>query len=116
MLYGKDFEDETIPIEKIVGEMGEVTIRCQVMTLETREIRNEKTIVIMSVTDFTDSIVLKIFLMPTIEPIVSSLSNLSMVVTPLIFRKAPFFTPSSNSGSWSFLVKDIVKRAMKWGP
>lgn len=31
------------------------------MTLETREIRNEKTIVIMSVTDFTDSIVLKIF-------------------------------------------------------
>ena len=41
--------------------MGEVTIRCQVMTLETREIRNEKTIVIMSVTDFTDSIVLKIF-------------------------------------------------------
>ena len=61
VLYGKDFEDETIPIEKIVGEMGEVTIRCQVMTLETREIRNEKTIVIMSVTDFTDSIVLKIF-------------------------------------------------------
>lgn len=42
VLYGKDFEDETIPIEKIVGEMGEVTIRCQVMTLETREIRNEK--------------------------------------------------------------------------
>ena len=61
VLYGKDFEDETIPIEKIVGEMGEVTIRCQVMTLETREIRNEKTIVIMSVTDFTDSIVLKNF-------------------------------------------------------
>ena len=61
MIYGKDFDDETIPIEKIVGEMGEVTIRCQVMTLETREIRNEKTIVIMSVTDFTDSIVLKIF-------------------------------------------------------
>ena len=61
VIYGKDFDDETIPIEKIVGEMGEVTIRCQVMTLETREIRNEKTIVIMSVTDFTDSIVLKIF-------------------------------------------------------
>ena len=41
--------------------MGEVCIRCQVMSVETREIRNEKTIVIMSVTDFTDSIVLKIF-------------------------------------------------------
>ena len=41
--------------------MGELTIRCLAMTVETREIRNEKTIVIMSVTDFTDSIVLKIF-------------------------------------------------------
>lgn len=61
VIYGRDFEDESIPIEKIVGEMGEVTIRCQVMTLDMREIRNEKTIVIMSVTDFTDSIVLKIF-------------------------------------------------------
>lgn len=62
VIYGRDIEDgETIPIEKIVGEMGEVTIRCKVMTVETREIRNEKTIVIMSVTDFTDSIVLKIF-------------------------------------------------------
>ncbi|MBP3488246.1 MAG: PolC-type DNA polymerase III [Roseburia sp.] len=61
VIYGRDFEDEPIAIEKIVGEMGEVTIRCQVMSLETREIRNEKTIIIMSVTDFTDSIVLKIF-------------------------------------------------------
>ena len=62
VIYGRDIEDEeTIPIEKIVGEMGEVVIRCQVMTVETREIRNEKTIIIMSVTDFTDSIVLKIF-------------------------------------------------------
>ncbi|MGN0350466.1 MAG: PolC-type DNA polymerase III [Roseburia sp.] len=61
VIYGRDFDDDTIEIEKIVGEMGEVCIRCQVMTVETREIRNEKTIVIMSVTDFTDSIVLKIF-------------------------------------------------------
>lgn len=61
VLYGRDFDDEPIAIEKIVGEMGEVVIRCKVMTMETREIRNEKTIVIMSVTDFTDSIVLKIF-------------------------------------------------------
>ena len=62
VIYGRDIEDgDTIPLEKIVGEMGEVTIRCKVMTVETREIRNEKTIIIMSVTDFTDSIVLKIF-------------------------------------------------------
>ena len=62
VIYGRDIgDDETIAIEKIVGEMGEVTIRCQVMTLDTREIRGERTIVIISVTDVTDSIVIKIF-------------------------------------------------------
>jgi len=77
VIYGRDVEDaEITPLEKIVGEMGEVTIRCKVMTLETREIRNEKTIVILSVTDFTDSIVVKIFtrtedcaeLLPELKP------------------------------------------------
>ncbi len=61
VIYGRDFEDEVIPIETIVGEMGEVAIRGQILSLDTREIRNEKTIVILSMTDFTDTIVLKIF-------------------------------------------------------
>ncbi len=61
VVYGRDFEDEVIPIENIMGEMGEVTIRGQVIELDKREIRNDKTIVILSVTDFTDTIVLKIF-------------------------------------------------------
>lgn len=61
VIYGRDFDDEVIAIETIAGEMGEVTIRGQIMTLDTREIRGEKTIIIMSVTDFTDTIVLKIF-------------------------------------------------------
>ncbi|MDE6981242.1 MAG: PHP domain-containing protein, partial [Lachnospiraceae bacterium] len=61
VVYGRDFEDEVIPIESILGEMGEVTIRGQVIELDKREIRNEKSIVIISVTDFTDTIVLKIF-------------------------------------------------------
>ena len=77
VIYGRDMDDrEVIPIEKIVDEMGEVTIRCKIMTLDTREIRNEKTIVILSVTDFTDSIVVKIFtktedckeLLPELKP------------------------------------------------
>ena len=77
VIYGRDIEEgEIVPIEKIVGEMGEVTVRCKVMSLDTREIRNEKTIVILSVTDFTDSIVVKIFtrnedcaeLLPELKP------------------------------------------------
>ena len=62
VVYGRDFDGETIPLESITGEMGEVIIRCQVMDVEAREIRNEKTILIFPVTDFTDSIVVKMFL------------------------------------------------------
>ena len=61
VLYGRDFEDDAIPLETIQSEMGEVCIRGQIMTLEKREIRNEKTIIIFSVTDFTDSITVKMF-------------------------------------------------------
>ena len=150
VLYGKDFEDETIPIEKIVGEMGEVTIRCQVMTLETREIRNEKTILIFPVTDFTDSIVLKIFTrndqlpellegvkkgaflkikgVTTIDKFDSELTIGSIVG----IKKIPDFTSVRMDTSPEKRVelhchtkmsdmdgvsevKDIVKRAMKWG-
>ena len=62
VVYGRDFDGEPIPLEGITGEMGEVIIRCQVMDVEAREIRNEKTILIFPVTDFTDSIVVKMFL------------------------------------------------------
>jgi len=61
VLYGRDFEEEPMDIEKIDGPIGEVVIRGQVVALDTREIRNEKTIVIFTVTDFTDTIVLKAF-------------------------------------------------------
>ncbi len=62
VVYGRDFEDEEIlDIVKIDGPIGEVTIRGKVLTLETREIRNERTIVIFSLTDFTDSLVIKLF-------------------------------------------------------
>ncbi len=61
VLYGRDFEEDALEIEKIDGPIGEVVIRGKVLTLDTREIRNEKTIVIFSITDFTDTIVLKLF-------------------------------------------------------
>ena len=62
VIYGRDFEGDTIDLESITGEMGEVIIRGQVIDVEAREIRNEKTILIFPVTDFTDSIVIKMFL------------------------------------------------------
>ena len=61
VLFGRDFDEEPIPLKTVQTEMGEVCIRGQIMTLETREIRNEKTIIIFSITDFTDSITVKMF-------------------------------------------------------
>ncbi len=62
VVYGRDFEDEVTPIDQIAGEMGEIAIRGKVIELDTRELRSgEKSIVIVTITDFTDSIVLKIF-------------------------------------------------------
>ncbi|MCU6761369.1 DNA polymerase III polC-type [uncultured Roseburia sp.] len=61
VIYGRDFEEETIPVDQILGEMGEVCIRGQIMSFESREIRNEKTILMFSVSDFTDTIMVKMF-------------------------------------------------------
>lgn len=61
VIYGRDFEDEAITIDEIWGEMGEITIRGKVRTLEQREIRNEKTIVSFELTDYTDTIKVKMF-------------------------------------------------------
>ena len=62
VIYGRDIDDEAIEIRTIEGEMGEVVIRGCVRSLETRDIRNEKTIIMMDITDFTDTITVKIFL------------------------------------------------------
>ncbi len=61
LVYGRDFDEETIELSKVVTEMGEITIRGKVISIETREIRNEKTIVMYAVTDFTDTIMVKMF-------------------------------------------------------
>ena len=61
VLYGRDFDGEPIPMEEIIGEMGEVIIRGKILNLDKREIKNERTILIFDVTDFTDTMTIKIF-------------------------------------------------------
>lgn len=61
VVYGRGFEDEAIELSQVVSEMGEITIRGKVISFETREIRNEKTIIMFAVTDFTDTIMVKMF-------------------------------------------------------
>ncbi len=62
VVYGRDFEEEAVPIDQITGEMGEIVIRGMVIEADARELRSgEKSILIITLTDFTDSIVMKIF-------------------------------------------------------
>lgn len=62
VLYGREFEDETLDIKDVQGEIGEVCIRGKVLGVEPRDIRNDRTIFIFTLTDFTDTIVTKLFI------------------------------------------------------
>lgn len=62
VIYGREFEENAIPIEDIIGEIGEVVIRGKIIATDQREIRNEKTIYFFDITDFTDTLTVKIFL------------------------------------------------------
>ena len=150
VIYGRDFEEESMEIEKIDAPIGEVVIRGKILSVDTREIRNEKTIIIFSVTDFTDTIVLKIFAknddvpellkeisggkfvrvkgVATIDKFDSELTIGSIVG---IKKCADFTTVRMDTSVEKRIelhchtkmsdmdgvsdVKDIVKRAMKWG-
>ncbi len=61
VIYGRDFEEEAMRIEDIIGEIGEVVIRGKILTVDKREIKNEKTIIIFDVTDFSDTMTVKMF-------------------------------------------------------
>ena len=61
VLYGRDFDEEPVPIEHIDSALGEVVIAGMVRKVDEREIRNERTILMFDITDFTDTITVKMF-------------------------------------------------------
>ena len=150
VIFGRDFDDEAMNISEIWGEMGEVTIRGKVRTLDKREIRNEKTIVSFEITDFTDTIKVKMFVHN--EQLGELLDNLKVgaflkvkgitvndmfdreltIATVVGLKKIPDFTTTRMDNSAKKRVelhchtkmsdmdgvsdvKDIIKRAKKWG-
>ena len=62
VIYGRSFDGDMTDIVNVSGESGEVLIHGQIITVETREIRGERTIVMFTVSDFTDTIKVKIFM------------------------------------------------------
>ena len=64
IFYGKPFAGRVTDLHDIIDEIGEVVVRGQVMTLDSRELKSGKTLLIFAITDFTDSITAKIFVKP----------------------------------------------------
>ncbi len=117
VLYGRDFEEEAIAMEEILGEMGEVVIRGKILNLDKREIRNEKTIVIFDITDFTDTMTVKMFtrneqlddILASIKPgafvkikgvtVIDKFDNELTIGSIVGVKKIPDFTTSRNDNS-----------------
>lgn len=62
IFYGRAFDGELTPISDIIDEIGEVVIHGKILSVEDRELRNEKVLIIFNITDFTDTISGKLFL------------------------------------------------------
>ena len=66
VVYGRDFPDDAVSIDSVTDAIGSVTIRGQVILLETRDIHTKAgkdlTIILMNLTDFTDTMSVKLFL------------------------------------------------------
>ena len=71
VIYGKDFDDDTVEMKTILGAIGDVTVRGQISAVDVREIHTKKgrdlNLVIISMTDFTDTMNVKLFLDPSLR-------------------------------------------------
>ncbi|MBO5227977.1 MAG: PHP domain-containing protein, partial [Lachnospiraceae bacterium] len=72
VFYGRNVDEEAMPLVELVQPMGEVTIRGQIIAVELKEIRNEKTIIMFSITDYTDTVKVKIFVHNDMLPEISA--------------------------------------------
>ena len=62
VLYGRDFDEEPMPIEQVDSALGEIVIAGMIRKVDEREIRNDRTILMFDLTDFTDTITVKMFI------------------------------------------------------
>ncbi|MDE6313890.1 MAG: PolC-type DNA polymerase III [Lachnospiraceae bacterium] len=151
VIYGKNiYDQESVDIKTIEGEMGEVVIKGKVLEVTERAIRNEKTIVSFSITDFTDTIMVKMFCRDEILPelregirkgaflkvkgitTVDRFDSELTIASVVGIKKIGDFTVSREDNALEKRVelhchtkmsdmdgvsdvKDIIKRAMKWG-
>ncbi|MDR0963065.1 MAG: PHP domain-containing protein, partial [Clostridium sp.] len=62
LLYGKDFDGNATPLEDLLDELGQVIVRGRIFKFDKRTLKSGKVMVLIDITDETDSIRIKIFL------------------------------------------------------
>ena len=70
MLYGRGIRDYITPLNEVKDDMQNVAVRGQIFGIETKDIKSKKTekeyhLVLMDITDFTDSISVQLFMPKT---------------------------------------------------
>lgn len=70
IIYGKECEGELIKISEITEAMGEVVIHGLIDESEYREFRNGNGMFILNLTDFTDTIHVKVFARPSVKEVI----------------------------------------------
>ncbi|WP_017727349.1 PolC-type DNA polymerase III [Halalkalibacterium ligniniphilum] len=61
LVIGYQIKDEPVPLESIVDEERRITVQGYVFDAETRELRSGRTLLTFKITDYTDSILVKMF-------------------------------------------------------
>lgn len=61
VIFGRDFEGDPMNISELEGITGEVIVYGKVIRLESRETKTGKLMVIFDITDFTDTVTVKMF-------------------------------------------------------
>ncbi|MBQ9322319.1 MAG: PolC-type DNA polymerase III, partial [Eubacterium sp.] len=62
VMYGRDFDDDSMPLSEVDELSGTVVIYGEIIDTEMRTLRSERVLLILTVTDDTDTIRVKIFL------------------------------------------------------
>jgi DNA polymerase-3 subunit alpha (Gram-positive type) len=62
VMYGKAFNDETVPMSEVTIDSGRITVKGKVIRIETRSLKNGKTLFSFDITDYTHTLTIKCFL------------------------------------------------------
>ncbi|MDF2891426.1 MAG: polymerase alpha subunit [Clostridia bacterium] len=68
VILGKSFNDAPIDIDEITQDSGRVTIQGSIFNVESKTLNNGKTIITFNITDFTNSMTVKLFVKEDTNP------------------------------------------------